>query len=133
MKHKDHFFKKTMFTSLNQIRLVLFSAILLVVIDFGIDEKEEEACRTFLKTHWQPGWGDWETAYQAAFEEVRTFLAHRAELPQHLPALFGEIKANLDPAQIQILLDLMGQIAQADNKEMPQETNLLSQFRLGLG
>src|SRR3989339_275185 len=109
-----------MFKELAQIRLVLFCAILLVVIDFGINKKKEQACRAFLEAHWQPEWGNLESLYQAAFDEVRAFLAHRAELAEHLTPLFAQIKASLNPEEIAQLLSLMGQIAQADNKEMPQ-------------
>ena len=116
-----------------QLRLALFSGLIVQVIDWGITEEEEDTCKKFIFDRWLADWGEPMDMYDHEFEAIKEFTVMRATLDEKLDKLLVTLAAELTAPQKVELLVFIKAIADADQQRAPQEDALIHKFTDCLG
>ncbi len=112
----------------HELKQVIFAAVLMSSIDKDIHEKEWEIIESFGESHWKQGYGDFGALQQSLLAEVRELLTDETSLHERIESLVTGFKKQYSPEQKNVIIDLLGNIIEADDVLDSNETNLFGTF-----
>lgn len=110
---------------------IVYAANIMAVIDMDVDAAEQQVIEEFIKTHFQPDFGDMAAFKKEIDNKVREFLLPyrgKPEQRQLHKLVIGEVVNPLSYVEKVGLAGLLITVMDADGLNLPEELSLLQYF-----